>query len=161
MPPLQGAGLSNGVKPSLGISRHDSIPRRKSREFALQVLYQLNISKQDPLTALTQFREHFLSRGEVDPFQKRLIFGVLDHGSELDQLIERYSEHWRLDRINLIERNILRMAIFELLFCEDIPHKVTINEAIDLGKRYGSEDSGSFINGILDRIQHEVVRKTI
>jgi N utilization substance protein B len=79
----------------------------------------------------------------------------------LDRLIEQYSEHWRLDRINLIERNILRMAIFELLFCEDIPHKVTINEAIDLGKRYGSEDSGGFINGILDRIQHEVVRKPI
>jgi len=135
--------------------------RRKSREFALQVLYQLNISKQDPLTALTQFREHFLSDGEADAFQNRLVLGVLEHCSELDQLIERYSENWRLDRINLIERNILRMAIFELLFCEEIPPKVTINEAIDLGKRYGSEDSGSFINGILDRIQHEVVRKPI
>ena len=135
--------------------------RRKSREFALQVLYQLNISKQDPLTALAQFREHFLSDGEADAFQKRLVLGVLEHCSELDRLIERYSENWRLDRINLIERNILRMAIFELLFCEEIPPKVTINEAIDLGKRYGSEDSGSFINGILDRIQHEVVRKPI
>jgi len=135
--------------------------RRKSREFALQVLYQLNISKQDPLTALTQFREHFLSDEEADAFQNRLVLGVLEHCSELDQLIERYSENWRLDRINLIERNILRMAIFELLFCEEIPPKVTINEAIDLGKRYGSEDSGSFINGILDRIQHEVVRKPI
>lgn len=135
--------------------------RRKSREFALQVLYQLNISKQDPLTALTQFREHFLSDEEADAFQKRLVLGVLEHCSELDRLIERYSENWRLDRINLIERNILRMAIFELLFCEEIPPKVTINEAIDLGKRYGSEDSGSFINGILDRIQHEVVKKPI
>jgi N utilization substance protein B len=135
--------------------------RRKSREFALQVLYQLNISKQDALTALTQFREHFISDEEVDAFQKRLVLGVLEHCSELDRLIERYSENWRLDRINLVERNILRMAIFELLFCEEIPPKVTINEAIDLGKRYGSEDSGSFINGILDRIQHEVVRKPI
>jgi N utilization substance protein B len=135
--------------------------RRKSREFALQVLYQLNLSKQNPLTALTQFREHFISDGEVDAFQKRLVLGVLEHCSELDRLIERYSENWRLDRINLVERNILRMAIFELLFCEEIPPKVTINEAIDLGKRYGSEDSGSFINGILDRIQHEVVQKPI
>ena len=135
--------------------------RRKSREFALQVLYQLNISKQDALTALTQFREHFISDGEVDAFQKRLVLGVLEHCSELDRLIERYSENWRLDRINLVERNILRMAVFELLFCEEIPPKVTINEAIDLGKRYGSEDSGSFINGILDRIQHEVVQKPI
>ena len=135
--------------------------RRKSREFALQVLYQLNISKQDALTALTQFLEHFISDGEVDAFQKRLVLGVLEHCLELDRLIERYSENWRLDRINLVERNILRMAVFELLFCEEIPPKVTINEAIDLGKRYGSEDSGSFINGILDRIQHEVVRKPI
>lgn len=142
-------------------SRHDSIPRRKSREFALQVLYQLNLSKQDAATALTQFQEHFLSSGESDTFQKCLVLGVLDHCSELDRLIEHYSEHWCLDRINLIERNILRMAIFELLYCEEIPPKVTINEAIDLGKRYGSEDSGSFINGILDRIQHEVVRKPL
>jgi N utilization substance protein B len=135
--------------------------RRKSREFALQVLYQLDLSKQDVLTAFTQFQEHFLSSGEIDRFQKRLVLGVLEHCSELDRLIEKYSEHWCLDRINLIERNILRMAIFELLYCEEIPPKVTINEAIDLGKRYGSEDSGGFINGILDQIQHKVVQKPI
>jgi len=135
--------------------------RRKSREFALQVLYQLNLSKQEALHAITQFQEHFMASGEADPFQKSLVLGVLDHCPELDRLIEKYSEHWCLDRINVIERNILRMAIFELLYCEEIPPKVTINEAIDLGKRYGSEDSGSFINGILDRIQHEVARKPI
>jgi N utilization substance protein B len=135
--------------------------RRKSREFALQVLYQLNITKQDALQVLTQFEGHFLSHGEADEFLKRLVLGVLEHFSELDQLIEKYSENWRLDRINIIDRNILRMALFELLYCEEIPPKVTINEAIDLGKRYGSEDSGSFINGILDRIQNEVVRKPI
>ena len=89
------------------------------------------------------------------------MLGVLEHCEELDRLIEQYSENWRLDRIDVIDRNILRMALFELLYCEDIPPKVTINEAIDLGKRYGSEDSGSFINGILDRIQNEVVRKPI
>jgi N utilization substance protein B len=135
--------------------------RKKSREFALQVLYQLNITKQDVITALTQFQEHFLSPGEADEFLRRLVLGVLEHCPELDRLIEQYSENWRLDRINLIDRNILRMALFELLYCEDIPPKVTINEAIDLGKRFGSEDSGSFINGILDRIQNEVVRKPI
>jgi len=128
---------------------------------ALQVLYQLNISKQDPLTALTQFQEHFISNGEADDFLKCLVLGVLEHGQEMDRLIGKYSEHWRLDRINLIERNILRMALFELLYCHEIPPKVTINEAIDLGKRFGSEESGSFINGILDRIQNEVVRKPL
>jgi len=135
--------------------------RRKSREFALQALYQLNITKQDVSALLAQFQEHFLPDGEADEFLKRLVLGVLKHCEELDRLIERYSENWRLDRIDVIDRNILRMALFELLYCEDIPPKVTINEAIDLGKRYGSEDSGSFINGILDRIQNEVVRKPI
>jgi N utilization substance protein B len=145
----------------LGKSRHDSIPRRKSREFALQVLYQLTIIKQDVTTALAQFQENFLSDGRADDFLKRLVQGVLEHRSELDRLIETYSENWRLDRINLVDRNILRLALFELLYCEEIPPKVTINEAIDLGKRFGSEDSGSFINGILDRIQHDVIRKPI
>ena len=135
--------------------------RRKSREFALQALYQLNITKQDVNAVLAQFQEHFLFDGEADEFLRRLVLGVLKHCEELDRLIERYSENWRLNRIDVIDRNILRMALFELLYCQDIPPKVTINEAIDLGKRYGSEDSGSFINGILDRIQNEVVRKPI
>ena len=135
--------------------------RRKSREFALQVLYQLNITKEDANKALAQFQENFSPQEEADEFLKRLVLGVLEHGRELDRLIEQYLENWRLDRINMIDRNILRMALFELLYCEEIPPKVTINEAIDLGKRYGSEDSGSFINGILDRIQNEVVRKPL
>jgi N utilization substance protein B len=135
--------------------------RRKSRESALRVLYQLNITKQDAAAALTQFQENFFPEEEVDDFLKRLVLGVTEHCSELDRLIERYSENWRLDRIDMIERNLLRMALFELLYCEEIPPKVTINEAIDLGKRYGSEESGSFINGLLDRIQNEVVRKPI
>jgi N utilization substance protein B len=135
--------------------------RRRSRETALQVLYQLNITKQDVHTAFTQFWEHFLSEGVADDFIKRLVQGVIEHCPELDRLIEEYSEHWRLNRIDMIDRNILRMALFELLYCEEIPPKVTINEAIDLGKRFGSEDSGSFINGILDRVQNEVVRKPI
>ena len=135
--------------------------RRKSREFALQVLYQLNMTKEDADRALAQFQENFSPQGEVDEFLKRIVLGVLEHRGELDRLIEQYLENWRLDRINVIDRNILRMALYELLYCEEIPPKVTINEAIDLGKRYGSEDSGSFINGILDRIQNEVVRKPL
>lgn len=151
---LQAAGLSNGVKGSLG-------RRRKSRESALQVLYQLNITKEDANKALAQFQETFSPQEETDEFLKRLVLGVLEHCRELDRLIEQHLENWRLDRINMIDRNILRMALFELLYCEEIPPKVTINEAIDLGKRYGSEESGNFINGILDRIQNEVVKKPI
>jgi N utilization substance protein B len=135
--------------------------RRKSREFALQVLYQLNITKQDAVKTLAQFQDHFSGNEARDDFMERLVLGVSEHCQEIDRLIEKYSENWRLDRMNIIDRAILRMATFELLFCEEIPPKATLNEAIELGKRFGSEDSGSFINGILDRIQKEVIRKPI
>jgi N utilization substance protein B len=134
--------------------------RRKSREFALQVLFQLNITKQDPIKAFAQSKENF-SKEESDEFAEQIVLGVQEHLQEIDRLIEKYSENWRLDRMSLIDRNILRMAIFELLYCEEIPPKVTLNEAIDLGKRFGTDDSGSFINGILDRIQKEFVQKPI
>jgi N utilization substance protein B len=135
--------------------------RRKSREFALQVLYQINITKLDPINTLVQLKEHFLTEGGKNGFTERIVLGVLEHCKEIDQLIEKYSENWRLDRMTIIDRNIIRMATFELLYCEEIPPKVTLNEAIDLGKRYGSEDSGSFINGILDRIQSDAIRKPL
>jgi N utilization substance protein B len=141
--------------------RYDSIPRRKSREFALQVLYQLNITKKDVHKSLAQFLDHFSGNEEKDDFMERLVLGVLEHCKEIDRLIEKYSENWRLDRMTIIDRAILRMATFELLYCGEIPPKVTLNEAIELGKRFGSEDSGSFINGILDRIQNEAVRKPL
>ncbi len=108
-----------------------------------------------------QLREHFFSAEGEDEFARRIVQGVIEHRNEIDQMIEERSEHWRLDRMTIIDRNILRMAIFELLHCDDVPPKVTLNEAIDLGKRFGSEESGSFINGILDRIQNEVIRKPL
>ena len=133
--------------------------RRKSRELALQALYQWNITRQDPFHILDQLKANFSPTDGKDEFAEEIVVGVLEHYSHIDQLIEKYSEHWRLDRISIIDHNILRMAIFELLFREDIPPKVTLNEAIDLGKRFGSEDSSGFINGILDRIQKEVIHK--
>ena len=133
--------------------------RRKSRELALQALYQWNITRQDPFLILDQQKANFSPADEDDGFAQQILMGVLEHYNHIDELIEKFSEHWRLDRISIIDRNILRMAIFELLFREDIPPKVTLNEAIDLGKRFGSEDSSAFINGILDRIQKEVVHK--
>lgn len=135
--------------------------RRKSRESALQVLYQWDIEQHDDQKGSAHIKEHSLVKEGKDPFLEQIIQGVLDHCQEIDHLIDRYSENWRLDRITPIDRTILRMAIFELLFCEDIPPKVTLNEAVDLGKRYGSEHSGSFINGILDRILNEVVKEPI
>jgi N utilization substance protein B len=133
--------------------------RRKSRELALQTLYQWNITRQNPSLILGQQKANFSPADEEDEFAQQIVVGVLEHYSHIDDLIKKFSEHWRLDRISIIDRNILRMAIFELLFREDIPPRVTLNEAIDLGKCFGSEDSSSFINGILDRIQKEVIHK--
>ncbi len=135
--------------------------RRKSRELALQALYQWDITKQDAFKITVQLSEHFSAEKGKDEFAERIVLGVLEHLQELDRLIERYSEHWRLDRMTVIDRSILRIATFEFLYCEDIPPKVTLNEAIELGKQYGSDDSGSFINGILDQIQKEAVHKPI
>jgi len=135
--------------------------RRKSREFALQVLYHWDITGQDASRTLVQFEDHFSPSPGIDEFAERVVLGVLEHREEIDRLIERYSENWRLDRMTPIDRNLLRMATFEFLYCDEIPPKVTLNEAIDLGKRFGSEESGSFINGILDQIQKEMVRKSV
>ncbi len=133
--------------------------RRRSREFALQTLYQWNITNQDVRRILTQLRAHFSPEEEKDEFAERIVLGVLEHCRRLDQLIEQCSEHWRLDRMSMIDRNILRLATFELLYCSETPPKVVLNEAIDLGKRFGSDESGSFINGILDRIQKEIAHQ--
>ena len=141
--------------------QRNSIPRRKSREVALQVLYQQEITKKEVTRVLSDFQASFLGNEERDEFMNRLVLGVLEHCEEMDRLIETYSENWRLVRMDIIDRSILRMAVFELLHCEDIPPRATLNEAIELGKRYGSEDSGAFINGILDRIQNEAVRKPL
>ena len=135
--------------------------RRKSRELALQALYQSEITKEDTIHILPQLLDEFSPNEGKDEFTERIVIGVREHRHEIDRLIEQCSENWRLDRMPIIDRSILRMAIYELLYCEEIPPKVTLNEAIDLGKRYGAEDSGSFINGILDRIQNEVVRKPV
>jgi N utilization substance protein B len=78
--------------------------------------------------------------------------GVIQYQNEIDQFIKRVSSHWKINRMSRVDRNIIRIAVFELLYCDDIPFKVSINEAVNLGKKYGTEESGAFINGILDSI---------
>lgn len=126
--------------------------RRRSREIALQLLYQIEVNPLDPREALELFWKSFSPSTEVKEFTARIVEGVHQHGEEIDRLIERHSEHWKLDRMDRVDRNILRMGVFELMYCDDIPTKVALNEAIDLGKKFGSEESGGFINGILDKI---------
>lgn len=134
--------------------------RRRSREIALQVLYAMEMSDTPPQEAMELFYGLFDSEEDlpfdipmdVRPFAEKLIMGVELHQNEIDRLITASSQHWRLYRMPVVDRNILRIALFEMLHCPDIPPKVSINEAVELGKIFGSEDSGAFINGILDHI---------
>jgi N utilization substance protein B len=96
------------------------------------------------------FWEHFHPEDRASTYFFRLVNGVRAHREELDAYISRFSEHWRLERMASLDRAILRLAIFELLHCPEVPPKVALNEAVELGKRFGADNSGAFINGILD-----------
>ncbi len=124
--------------------------RRKAREIALQVLYQIDVSQIDVDEAIELFRGNFGMPQESVGFSTQLITCTREHITEIDDLIRKCSEHWSLERMSTVDKNILRVAVYEFLYCDDIPPKVTLNEAIDIGKHYGSDNSGSFINGILD-----------
>ncbi|HLZ18839.1 MAG TPA: transcription antitermination factor NusB [Smithellaceae bacterium] len=126
--------------------------RRKAREVALQVLYGLNFVNLDVEKALELFWGNFVAPKAAKEFAATLVTGTWSHREELDRLIGDCSDNWSLSRMSKVDISILRMSVFEFLYCEDIPPKVTINEAVDLGKMFGSENSGSFINGILDAL---------
>ena len=96
---------------------------------------------------------------DINRFYMTLIKGVIDNKSQIDKLIERFSSNWKISRMGCVDRNILRIAAYEILYCHDIPPKVSINEAVDIGKLYGTEESGSFINGILDGIYQQQAAK--
>jgi N utilization substance protein B len=126
--------------------------RRKAREIALQVLYGLNFVDIDVQKALDLFWGNFVAPKTAKEFAAFLVQGTCEHKEELDKLIAGCSDNWSLGRMSKVDINILRLAVFEFLYCEDIPPRVTLNEAVDLGKTFGSENSGSFINGILDAL---------
>lgn len=126
--------------------------RRRSRELAIKVLFHLDFSRDDPAIAFDLICNNFGASEDVKPFSKELVLGVCIHLKELDDLVATASQHWRLERIARVDRSILRLALYELLYRDDIPPKVSINEAVDLGKKFSSEESGAFINGVLDKI---------
>jgi len=133
--------------------------RRKAREIALQVLYGLNFENIDVQKALDLFWSNFVAPKTAKEFAAFLVQGTCEHKEELDKLIAGCSDNWSLGRMSKVDINILRLAVFEFLYCEDIPPKVTLNEAVDLGKTFGSENSGSFINGILDALNLKLNKK--
>lgn len=137
------------------------LTRRKAREDALQILYQLDLNQDlTPEAGLFHFENHFVTRDKttIDPFTQRLVSGVAHHLKDLDGILEKVSEHWRTERMPAVDRNILRLGAFELHYCDDIPATVTINEMIEVAKQFGSENSAAFVNGILDKLKAQLVR---
>jgi transcription antitermination protein NusB len=119
---------------------------------ALQILYQIDMAGQDPERALALFWENFERKPEAKDFVVDLVEGVWREREKIDKLIADSAEHWRLGRITRVDLNILRVATYELLCCPDTPTNVSINEAVEVARRYSTDDSPPFINGILDRI---------
>jgi N utilization substance protein B len=130
--------------------------RTKARERALQALYQIDVAAEGIDEALSRFWKSFEPvEREVMTLAEAIVRGVATHRRAIDDTIERISTNWRLDRMAKVDRNVLRLAVFELLQT-DVPVKVVINEAIELGKKYGSESTGAFVNGVLDRVAGEL-----
>lgn len=130
--------------------------RRESREMALQVLFQMMLSGTERKMALDAVNEQHVS---VDPFVDRLIDGTLNHEKEIDGWIGRHLVNWSFDRVGNIDKAILRLAVCELLYFEDVPDTVTISEAVELCRKFSDEKSRIFVNGVLSNITRELQNK--
>ncbi len=131
--------------------------RRKAREVALQFLYQLDQHDEaDPARHAADFWARHPVDDDTRAFAAALVAGTKRRQDEIDRLIVQYAEHWELDRMAVVDRNILRLAVYELLDQGSVPPKVAINEAIEIAKKFGTRESGRFINGILDRVHKEL-----
>ena len=131
--------------------------RRKAREVALQFLYALDVNAAtDPGPHEEEFWQRHPVDGQTRAFADALVRGSKQHQEKIDQGIAQCAEHWGLDRMAVVDRNILRMAVYELLWQSDVPPKVAINEAIEIAKKFGTRESSRFINGVLDRIHKEL-----
>ena len=127
--------------------------RREARELALQALYQLDVTgESDAGRGLALFWSHFDATPAVREFASELVDGVRERLERIDGLIAASAEHWRLPRLSRVDLNLLRLATFELLARPDIPASVAINEAIEIARRFGSDDSAAFVNGVLDHV---------
>ncbi len=126
--------------------------RRQSREAALQTVFQVDVGKADPEYALNYLaRDSGIKKEDID-FARQLVMGTLENLAEIDRIIATYSKDWQLDRLAKVDRNIMRLAVYEIIYREDIPASVSVNEAVELAKIFGGEDSGKFVNGILGRV---------
>ena len=127
--------------------------RRKAREFALQVLYQLDVRKEKPsATILKNFWKQNECDEDVKAFAEDLIKGTYKHLVRINSQIQVCAENWNVDRMATVDRNVLRLGAYEILYRMDIPANVTINEAVEIAKKFGTDESGAFVNGVLDSI---------
>jgi transcription antitermination factor NusB len=126
--------------------------RRRAREVAVQVLFHLEYQNGDPGEVFDLLCETFHFGKNFRSFSRLLVVGVTETKQELDDLIRAASRNWRLERMSRLDRCVLRMAVYEMLHMEDIPPKVSIDEAVELGKKFGTEESGGFVNGVLDHV---------
>jgi len=134
--------------------------RREGREVALQLLFHWDLNVRQPLTSedlefFWQFRQ---TPRNVQTHAATLLDGVIAHQAMIDEKITSYTDNYELKRISAVDRNILRIAIFEMLFAMDVPPLVAMNEAIEIAKKFGTEDSSKFVNGILDRVKLDLKR---
>jgi N utilization substance protein B len=133
-------------------------PRRKAREYALQMLFQWDITR-DPVEQIAvNFFSNYDEPSAVEDFARLLVNRTVENVEEIDSFIQRHAEHWRLDRMAVVDRNLLRLATQEFLYDKETPKTVIINEAIEIARRFSSQESPQFINGILDSIKKELER---
>jgi len=128
--------------------------RRKARECALQLLFAQERGTMRP-EAVTAFWEEAAAPDPARDYAERLVALVAEHRAEIDAVIAKAAENWTLDRMSRVDRNLLRVAVCELFFVPDVPLRVALDEAIEIAKRFGGDDSGRFVNGILDRVARE------
>lgn len=126
--------------------------RTKAREYALQMLYQVDVTREPWQQTIEEFLVQTPVPEDVKAFARRLVEGTLIRLEEIDRLIASHADNWQLNRMAVVDRNILRMGTYELLHVEDVPPRVSLNESVELAKRFGDEESGKFVNGILDAI---------
>jgi N utilization substance protein B len=135
--------------------------RRRSREYALQILFQLDMTgKAFTLEVWNEFWEGNAEEESVKEFTRDIVASTLKNLNEIDEIVKKAAENWSIERMAIIDRNILRAATCELFYRTDIPSSVVINEALEIAKKYSTEESAPFINGILDKIAHPEDRKT-
>ena len=129
--------------------------RTQARECALKILYKIEISKDSVEVSIQDLWSRENHEHDIKEFAEAIVQGTCENLVRIDGIISKYTENWEINRMAVIDKNVLRMSIYQILYIKDIPYKVAINEGIDLAKKYGDVDSGKFVNGILDKVREK------